>query len=198
MNKFYAFLALAFSITATAQEDTALNGTVEKSLFNVQTGVIGFWASNEVRLADKWALRTEVGLDLWAYETYVPGSMSTVEEKGTVLVPSISLEPRWYYNIEKRSNKGKNTANNSANFLTVAVEYYPDLFTIGSKPDYVYVPNQISFIPEWGMRRSIADSKFNYELGFGLGYLAYLEETEDMENTSGATVDLHIRIGYTF
>lgn len=198
MNKFYIFLLLAFSGAATAQEGTASNGSVEKSLFNVQTGSVGLWVSNEARLADKWALRTEIGLDLWTYEAYTSGTMGTVEDKGTILVPSISLEPRWYYNIEKRSNKGKKTANNSANFVTVAVEYFPDLFTIGSKPDFVYVPNQISFIPKWGIRRSIADSNFNYELGLGVGYQVYLEEADDMKTASDVAVDLHIRIGYTF
>lgn len=178
--------SLFFAVTAHSQ-----NNGVEKSIFSIQTGTIGAWASNEARLADKWALRSEIGLDLWYYDSFYHGS-------GTILVPGISLEPRWYYNIIKREGKGKNTANNSANFLTLAVEYYPNLFLLGNAPDYVYVPDQVSFIPKWGMRRAIAGSDFNYELGFGIGYLALLNENDRIKSSTGnVAVDLHIRIGYT-
>lgn len=203
MNKFCAtLLILAFCFTSNAQdqvtENTTQGASVEKNIFNIQAGVIGFWISHEGRLGKEFTLRTEVGMDLWYYETRVPGSMAAKDDEGNILVPSISLEPRWYYNLEKRNSKGKNTANNSANFVTVAVEYYPDLFTIGSKPDFVYVPDQISIIPKWGIRRSIAGSNFNYELGAGIGYQALLKDEDNIDKPSSLALDLHIRIGYTF
>jgi hypothetical protein len=74
---------LLSAATATAQ------GTVEKSLFNFQTGTVGFWGSHEARLGNAFALRSEIGFDLWLYETYN-------DKTGSALVPSISLEPRWY------------------------------------------------------------------------------------------------------
>ena len=189
------FMGFAFSASAqTAETNTTATtaGTVEKSLFNVQVGAVGVWASHEARLSNKWALRSEIGLDLWAYDTYFDGS-------GTVMVPSISVEPRWYYNIEKRANKGKYTANNSASFVTVAVEYYPDLFILGSAPSYIYVPNQMTIIPKWGIRRAIAKSNFNYELGIGLGYGFYFSDSDDViKNAGDVAIDLHARIGYTF
>jgi hypothetical protein len=199
MNKFYTLLiALSFTINISAQEQSTSTGTVEKSMFNIQTGLVGFWASYEARLSDRWTLRTEAGLDLWAYETNESTPSGTKTETGTALVPSISLEPRWYYNIAKRNREGKHTVNNSANFITVAIEYYPDLFLIGSVPDDIYVPDQISIIPKWGMRRSIANSNFNYELGGGVGYTAYLEEAGNMKQSSDVAIDFHARIGYTF
>lgn len=182
-------ITLLFSvITSKAQ------GTVEKSLFNVQTGAIGLWASHEARLGNKFALRSEIGFDLWQYETFNG-------EKGNVLVPSISMEPRWYYNISKRYTKNKNTSKNSANFFSINIEYYPDVFVIGDMPNFMYVPNQIDIIPKWGIRRHIANSNFNYEAGIGIGYKTYLNKDDDKivkSSTDNLALDIHLRIGYTF
>ncbi|WP_159801141.1 hypothetical protein [Flavobacterium sp. MK4S-17] len=178
---------LLSAATATAQ------GTVEKSLFNFQTGTVGFWGSHEARLGSAFALRSEIGFDLWLYETYN-------DKTGSALVPSISLEPRWYYNIANRSGKGKNTAKNSANFFSINVEYYPDAFVIGDIPDNIFVPNQIDIIPKWGIRRHIGNSNFNYEAGIGIGYKMYLDKDDEkvIRNTDNLALDIHLRIGDTF
>jgi len=186
-------LTLMAVVNLFAQEpDSSTAGTVERSIFTIQTGTVGVWVSNEMRLAGKFALRTEAGLDLWVYETFSDGD-------GVVLAPSISVEPRWYYNIGKRAAKGKHTENNSANFVALAADFYPNLFLLGNPPGYLYVPNQISFIPKWGIRRAIAKSNFNYELGFGIGYQKVLEDPDYMlTSTENVAVDIHIRFGYTF
>lgn len=183
-------VALCVTINATAQDTTA---TVEKSLFNVQAGPVGIWVSNELRLADQFALRTEIGLDLWTYDTYNDGP------DGAFLAPSIAVEPRWYYNLKKRAAKGKNTAKNSANIIAIAVELYPDTFTIGGHPEYVSIPNQLTIVPKWMMRRHIGNSNFNYEFGGGIGYIGYLSDTKtNMNYGSDVAIDVHARIGYTF
>jgi hypothetical protein len=192
-NLYTAIIALLCLHTAVAQE-TQNTASVEKSLFNIQTGAVGAWVSYEGRLSNRWALRAEVGLDLWMYEAY--DNMGQTD-KGVTLVPSIAIEPRWYYNIGKRAEKGRNTANNSANFVTLAVEYYPNLFVIGG-PDYLEMREQISFIPKWGIRRAIAQSNFNYELGIGVGPVWYLSDDYHYESESDVAIDAHIRIGYTF
>ncbi|TRW22402.1 hypothetical protein FMM05_18030 [Flavobacterium zepuense] len=193
------FTGFAFNASAQTAETTTTetaSGMVEKSIINVQTGAVGLWGSYEGRLSNRWALRAEVGLDLWFYEAYEGYSFAN-KKTGSFLAPSVSVEPRWYYNIEKRARKGKYSANNSASFVTVAIKYYPDLFKIGG-PDYLYVPNQISIIPKWGIRRSIAKSNFNYELGFGIGYLRYLDDSYYYSEKSDVAIDVHARIGYTF
>lgn len=183
---------MAFGSLSAQETDGTSAGTVEKSIFTIQTGAVGIWASNESRLADQFALRTELGLDLWSYETFIG-------ENGVVMVPSISVEPRWYYNIAKRGRKGKHTENNSASFVTLALEYYPDLFLVGDAPQYLYVPNQMTIIPKWGIRRAIAKSNFNYELGIGLGYLLMLDNDDYVRSANeNLGIDIHIRFGYTF
>ena len=114
-----------------------------------------------------------------------------------VFTPVITAEPRWYYNLAKRNRKGKNTINNSANFLTLRISYHPDWFTI-SNYDNVRVAEQISFIPEWGIKRTIG-SHFVYELGIGIGYRYYfLKQYGFLGNEGEVAANLHFRLGYGF
>lgn len=190
--KIFTSIALLFCCSLVLAQENAEGGSIEKSIFNVQAGPVGLWINNEFKLGEKFALRTEIGIDLWTYET-------TTDETGTFFTPSINVEPRWYYNISKRHMKGKHTAHNSANFITIGVEYFPDLFTIGSHPSYVRVPDQITIIPKWGIRRSMGNTNFNYEFGGGVGYIGYLSNNNlNMNYGADVGIDIHVRIGYTF
>lgn len=187
-------LAGLFCISAGAQEDQKISQGVEKCIFTVQTGAVGGWISNEVRLANEFALRTEIGIDLYSFTSENASGREIVDN---MMLPSISFEPRWYYNIEKRAGKGKNIARNSADFVTLAVEYLSGGMAI-SEDLPLKRPEILTFIPKWGMRRSIAGSNFNYELGGGIGYQVYVANAQDMKNDSDVAFDLHLRIGYTF
>ncbi len=161
----------------------AQNTSVEKSIFGIQTGILGVWVHNEYKLSDKIALRSEIGFD--------GGFRITGSTEVYALTPTLKIEPRWYYNLNKRNKKGKNISNNSGNFVAVSFSYLPNWFVI-SNNDNTYTPDQISIIPKWSIRRVIG-KHFVYETGLGIGY-AYEFES----NTSGTAVDLHLRIGYTF
>ncbi len=116
-----------------------------------------------------------------------------------VLTPVITAEPRWYYNIEKRSKKGRNTKNNSANFVALSLTYHPDWFTISNNYDG-YIPDQISIIPYWAIKRALG-AHFNYETGLGLGYQYTFYRKDGYyknENFGELGVKLQLRIGYTF
>lgn len=187
MRKFIYIGFLLFVFQATYSQ----NGTIEKSFFNLQTGVLGTWINNETRIAKNVALRTEIGFDAGIFGGEVNNN------SGLFLAPVISLEPRWYYNINKRANKNKNTLNNSANFITPLISYHPDWFVISN--NNVSVFNQVSIIPKWGIRRSIAETNFNLEAGIGIGYRYYFKKQYGyLKNDSEIALDLHFRIGYTF
>jgi hypothetical protein len=185
---------LLFSFFAANAQDADVNTGVEKSIFTVQTGTLGFWTSNETRLSNEFALRTEIGIDAYSFIVEDPSGREITDN---MMLPSISLEPRWYYNIERRAGKGKQIANNSADFVTLAVEYLSGDMAM-SKDVPLKTPEILTFIPKWGMRRSIAGSNFNYELGGGIGYQVYVANSEDMKNDSDVAFDVHLRIGYTF
>ncbi|MBC5863769.1 hypothetical protein [Flavobacterium turcicum] len=181
LNKSFLLILLFFCQLLFAQ-----NKGVENSNYNIQTGLLGVWVNRETKLSNQLALRTEVGLDLG----YRGGDF--VGKTIFALTPKLSIEPRWYYNILKREGNKKYTKNNSSNFLTIGFNYYPDWFVIANR-DNVSVPNQMTIIPKWGIRRAIAKSNFNYELGIGLGKKYYFD-VEEWETAA----DLHIRVGYTF
>ncbi|WP_116789860.1 hypothetical protein [Flavobacterium psychrotrophum] len=189
MKKTIAIALMALSsLTTLAQESTAL---VEKSIFNVQPGFLGVYINNESRLGNKWALRTEAGLD-----AAFSANGNTSDVWG--LMPAINLEPRYYYNISKRAAKGKRTSKNSANFATVSLRYSPDWFILSNK-DHIITENTVYIIPKWGIRRTIGNSGFNYEAGIGIGYYSIFgNDRKYYADPEGVALDLHLRLGYCF
>jgi hypothetical protein len=161
------------------------NVGVEKSVYSIQTGVLGFWVNNESRLSNEISLKSEIGM--------IAGFKGCSDcNTQYALTPELTLEPRWYYNIENRNTKGKVIKNNSANFLALGVHFYPDWFIISNNPNS-YVSNQVTIIPKWGIKRTISNSNFNYELGMGIGQRYYFDSSQ-----WETAADLLIRIGYTF
>ncbi len=176
----YFFLALLFCQLVGAQ-----NTSVEKSIYSIETGILGVWVNNEHRLSNEISLKSEFGM--------IAGFRGCSDcETQYALAPEFTLEPRWYYNIEKRETKGKIIKNNSANFATLSFRYYPDWFVISNIPN-THIQNQITIIPKWGIKRTIFNSNFNYELGIGIGKIYYIDSSQ-----WDTTADLTIRIGYTF
>ena len=177
MKKIITLLFASLSIFCNAQ-----NANVEKSVFGIQTGFLGIWIHNESRLSNTIALRSELGLDAGIMFTDFEG------RSGFLLAPVLTLEPRFYYNLNKRNSKSKDITNNSGNFISVKTSYHPDWFVISDITDHI--TSDISFIPTWGIRRNIG-IHFNYETGVGIGYRFFSNGSEVVGN-------LHFRIGYVF
>lgn len=177
---------LGYSLSSNAQD-----ASVEQSTFGIQTGFLGLWIHNESRLSNSIALRSEFGLDTGILGGDIYGDTSVF------FGPVITLEPRWYYNLEKRKSKSKRTEGNSGNFISIKTSYHPDWFTINT-PDNVTIVSDISIIPTWGIRRNIG-KHFNYEAGIGVGYVHVFEkENVTLLEDPDVAVNLHLRIGYRF
>lgn len=196
MKKIFLFIILGITINLKAQE-----ASVEKSMFSIQTGFAGLWLTNEFKLANSLALRSEIGIE---YDFAVGDHY---DEAGFILQPVITLEPRFYYNLKKRNSQGRKTSNNSGNYLSLRTSYHPDWFVI-NLDDNITKTADLSIIPTWGIKRSIGDH-FTYETGVGLGYrLVFLkansynghaQNVDDFNTTeSQYTPYLHLRIGYVF
>ena len=185
MNKIISLVLLSLSVLCNAQ-----NTSVEKSVFGIQTGFLGFWGHNESRLSNTIALRSELGLDAGILITDFEG------RSGFLLAPVLTLEPRFYYNLNKRNLKSKDITNNSGNFISLKTSYHPDWFVISNYEDDII--SDISFIPTWGIRRNIG-THFNYEAGAGIGYrYIFAKSAGYYSNESEAVANLHLRIGYIF
>jgi hypothetical protein len=167
------------------------NASVEKSTYGIQTGFLGIWLHNETKLSNSIALRSEIGFDsgIWGGDFY--------DGTGFLLTPVITLEPRLYYNLNKREEKSRRIEGNSGNFISLKTSYHPDWFVI-SNTDNVSVISDISIIPTWGIRRNIG-KHFTYETGFGIGYrYTFAKQAGFLENKSEVDLNLHLRVGYRF
>lgn len=185
-KKLLAIVLIGLTFIAKSQ-----NTGVEKSTYGIQIGTLGIWAHREIRLSNSIALRTEFGMDagFWG-GTFYP-------KTGYLMTPVISVEPRWYYNLEKRHSKSKNISGNSGNFLTIQTSLHPNCFVI-SNYDNVEIADQISFIPTWGIKRNFGQH-FSYETGIGIGYrYIFAKNAGYSKNIGESALNLHLRIGYRF
>ncbi len=179
-----AFCGLTFIVKSQ-------NASVEHSTYGIQTGFLGIWAHNETKLSNSIALRTELGFDsgIWGGDFY--------DGIRFLMTPIISLEPRLYYNLNKRVKKSRRIDGNSGNFISLKTSYHPDWFVI-SNTDDVNVISDISIVPTWGIRRNLG-KHFSYETGIGIGYhYTFYKQAGYLENESDVTMNLLLRIGYRF
>jgi hypothetical protein len=196
MKKILALIFLGLNLNANCQ-----TVGVEKTFFSIQTGLAGIWINNETKLSNSIALRSEIGIehDFFVGDQY--------DEAGFILQPVLTLEPRYYYNLEKRNSRGKKTSKNSGNYLSLKTSYHPDWFVLNLDENNTKTAD-LSIIPTWGIKRQIG-SNFTYEAGLGLGYrIVYLkpnyyngssQNVDDVStNRNQYTPYLHLRIGYTF
>jgi len=203
MKELKYFLVVSFTIlyifSTYAQENTPKSN--KKPLFGIQTGFLGLWAHNEMELSPQWFLRSELGLD------YGFGGGGSYNEfngigitEGAAVVASVSLEPRLYYNLEKRRKNGKNVYANSANFIALRTNFYPGWLVTAQNKDKVAYTQQISFTPYWAIKRTLG-KHLTFEAGAGPGYLHNFSIKGKGFNTfdkNSLLIHIQLRIGYTF
>jgi len=165
---FICILNFALGFSQNTQEVS-----VEKSVFGVQVGLIGIWVHNELKLSSKVALRSEFGVS----------GINT-----TSISPQVSLEPRFYYNLERRASKNKRIDGNSGNYISLRASYsFHDESELTQGGVF-----QTILVPSYGIRRNLG-KHFNYEVGGGLG-LGSDNSIEDL-NTA---IFVNLRLGYRF
>jgi hypothetical protein len=192
------FIVLGFvlvSFIANAQEGEKVS--VEKNLYGTQLGLLSTSFYYETQLQRKITLRTEIGLAL-VFSTHDYADPATEDESTTLIVPYLTLEPRWYYSLDRRKRLGKKTYNNSSNYVSLATSYISAKTPIINNDDFD-VASAITIIPKYGIRRAFA-KHFNYEFSGGIGYQYNVFSKTDGCNCdhNNTTIDLQIRIGYDF
>lgn len=192
------FIVLGFvliSFIAKAQEVEKVS--VEKSLYGAQLGLVSTSFYYETQLQRKITLRAEIGLVL-GYATRDYEDPVIEDESSTLIVPYVTLEPRWYYGLDRRKRLGKKTYNNSSNYVSLATSYMSNKTPIMNNGDFDVV-SAITVVPKYGIRRAFA-KHFNYEFSAGVGY-----QYNVFSNASGCNcdhndvaLDIQARIGYDF
>jgi hypothetical protein len=152
-------LTLAFILTGfqVAQAQDVQPATVAKSLFKINFLAPGLEYERGLTESTTLNISTSMGFGL---------GYSSITGLNTYLFPSLGLQARKYYNLDKRIEKGKNAAYNSGNFIALSA--------FGSTPSIIeneHAVNEASYGigPVWGMQRNY-DSGFNLTLTMGAGY----------------------------
>ncbi len=172
------FIAVFVSHAICAQGNES---NVENGLASIHVGFLGSWLTYEHAVGKQFTVNSQLGLE----GGFAAGSNDFLY----IFTPTITIEPRFYYNFNKRIRKGKKTFNNSTNYLTIAAFYAPSLFSI-SNENVGKVDSRFSLVPMLGIRRAIGERfSFEFALGYGVGFSA--------QETVGF-LDLDLRFGYVF
>lgn len=157
------------------------------SSHSVSVEIAGLMYAYECPLGNRFSLVARVGTQAGIqYSSY---SFWGVSERrwSVALYPALSVEPRYYYNLLKRYEAGKNTFKNSGGFLSCNVQYY--------FPPYYrrHVENQGGFVvtPFWGFRR-VWYRHLLFELGGGVNFFS----NESKSVSVGPA--FNVRLGYLF
>ena len=182
MKKNLSLLLFMLSLNSYAQD-----AVVEKSMFGIQAGYPGAWLNNELRLSRIISLRTEAGLVFSSRKDFN-------RSPSTGITPVLTVEPRYYYNLNRRRERERTTANNSGDYFTVRLSYSMYQF-YNNRPGEGL--NNLFIIPMWGIRRSYGNH-FNFESGAGLGQAYYFNNTSANQIRNLLVADLQLRVGYKF
>ncbi len=180
--------SLAFITNAQTTNSGELTSTskasVEKSIFEIQTGFLGIWISNEARLSNAIALRSELG-----FAAQISGA-------GFLMTPMVTLEPRWYYNLKKRKAKSRRIDGNSGNFISLQTSYFPGGLAISSYGN-INIKPMLTISSLWGIKRNIGNH-FNYEVAVGPGYTHRFSDKYGYGASDDYSLNIFLRIGYRF
>ena len=160
---------------------------LEKNIAGLNIDFIGLHLSYETRIKDKISVRSEAGLNY------------SIQYGYEFMLPFISVQPRWYYNLDKRGKlnkrgkrgaKSKNTRGNSGNFIALYTIYFPASSLLEKN---IQSNHSFGFLPAWGIRRQFWE-KFSFE--FILGYFIGGENTDS--NALERFYPIKLSVGYNF
>ncbi len=146
------------------QNRTSVNPAVSQELVpltKLQLGFHGVGISFQRRMGRKWTIDLATGFG-GGYSTSYNDFKYLLRVSKPVVY--ISLNPRLYYNLEKRAAKGKNTSMNAGNYFGFKVNY-----TTRNIIGEAEVWDVVLFNLHWGMQRSIS-KRWSVNGHVGVGY----------------------------
>lgn len=179
MHKLYLFFILQlllFHINLFSQNDNLI---LKSTQIKANVNVLGIGVSMENRLSKSNTLNSEINLNFSAI-------YNSSQKFAYALYPGVTTEFRQYYNLNKRAKTGKNTLNNSGNFLGLTTGF---LFEPLIRKD-IDIQNLFVFNPAWGIQRSLSN-KINFEGRLGWNF-KYGLSSKNWDNTP------NIRIGFGY
>lgn len=163
---------------------------------SISAHVLGLEYSYEQALGGSWSMVFRAGAPCvltYAAQTFVTDTYSSAEYSASNTSvnysfswgprPGITIEPRYYTNMERRSFRGKKTANNCADFVALRTILYAS----GDGGEYDIDGLNLSAIGMYGIRRGSNHwfREYTFGAGFHTKFMFFLPH-------------INFRIGYTF
>ena len=189
---FFGALAALFLVplAANAQTDRFASlpsvETTQSVSLNLQLPInAGLSYAYELPIARRATIIGRIGADAYA----VLGGWPFSDHLDLMITPTIDIEPRFYYGLDRRAGHGRSTAGNSGSFLTLQIKNILPLGYIFD--DDLTIFGGTYFTPAWGLRR-VWNDHWMFETTVG----AYV----DVGWRGGYEYGYHlgVRFGYTF
>lgn len=149
---------IQYKSTRTSKYSPALSDELHK------ISILPLGYSYERKIGDEFTF--DAGID-FSFDIYYEDE-ELFEDNALVINPTIHVEPRYYYNLEKRYRRGRNVTYNSASYIGIYSELRmnPLIEEInGFEPVY----DRFVIGPEWGIQRNLGRrGYFNFNFGYGL------------------------------
>ena len=118
----------------------------------------------ERKLADEFTF--EAGID-FSFDAYYADA-DNFDDYALVVNPTVHLEPRYYYNMQKRYRRGRNVNFNAASYIGIYSELRMNPL-IEENNGYWPVYDRFRIGPSWGIQRNLGRRGYlNFNLGYGL------------------------------
>jgi hypothetical protein len=182
-------LILVYSQQIRAQNsEDAFGKSAVKTQSNhfIDVGIIGAGYTYEYAFANHYTVNAGTGIT--GSVTYTSSGWYDGNKWRYSLHPYISVEPRYYYNLQKRVRKGKSIDGNTGLFLAVQCNY---IFKPIAKHNVYDDVSGFAVAPYWGLRRVWWEHLlFEFHAGLAFGWNNY--------NDSNVGIVLGLRLGYKF
>lgn len=192
---FYAFMkntiliiVLLFGIYPSFSQVNDSISTV--SGHSIQVAPIGIRYNYEQAFGQKFSLNYTASLEYSVFPVFVFDlwHANICFDFEYSLNPVLQIEPRYYFNLNKRAAKGKNTYLNSGGFLALSCTFFlPPLSYNTDKP-----LSGFFITPYWGVKR-VWYKHFLFEFGAGLNFFKFFSWKQ-----VGIFPYLNYKLGYQF
>ncbi len=152
-NKSFSLFVLLFISTYSFSQVTKPNPANTKSQWSLNTGLTNFGLGYEASMSRKTTIIFDAGIG-WTRLIYKYQDSYSID----ISFPAVyvSINPRLYYNLDKRVKKGKSISNNAANYIGLLLK--ATTYPIGQNygPDVLIGSSSIDL--HWGIQRNLGKS----------------------------------------
>ncbi len=149
---------IKYKTTRSSKYSPELSGEIHK------ISILPLGYSYERKIADEFTF--DAGVD-FSFDLYY-AETDDLDQNALVINPTVHLEPRYYYNLERRYQRGRNVSFNAASYIGVYSELRMNPL-IEENNGFWPVYDRFKIGPAWGIQRNLGRRGYmNFNLAYGL------------------------------